>query len=68
MTRFADAYLCDVIDKIYAGYFFEFFAQVIGADVDDLADFRKRKLFIRMLMDEFSRFPNLNRLCPIPVL
>jgi hypothetical protein len=35
---------------------------VIGADVDGLADFRKRKLFIRMLMDEFSRFPDFDRL------
>jgi len=50
------------MDKIYAGNFFEFFAQVIGADVDDLPDFRKRKLFIRMLMDEFSRFPDFYRL------
>ena len=50
------------MDKIYAGNFFEFFAQVIGADVDELADFRKRKVFIRMLMDKFSRFPDFCRL------
>ena len=50
------------MDKIDAGNFFEFFAQVIGADVDGLADFRKRKLFVRMLMDEFSRFPDFYRL------
>ncbi len=40
MTRFADAYSRDVIDKIYAGHFFELFAQVIGADVSELSDFR----------------------------
>jgi len=50
------------MDKIDAGNFFEFFAQVIGADVDGVADFRKRKVFIRMLMDEFSRFPDFYRL------
>ena len=41
IARFTDAYSCDVMDKIYAGNFFELFAQVIGADVDGLADFRK---------------------------
>ncbi len=56
------------MDKIYAGNFFEFFAQVIGADVDELADFRKRKVFIRMLMDEFSRFPDFSWLRAFSIL
>ena len=42
ITRFADAYAGDVIDKVDPGHFFELLAQVIGADVDELADFRKR--------------------------
>ena len=40
ITRFADADAGDIIDKIYTGHLFELFAQVIGADVAELGDFR----------------------------
>src|SRR5439155_1117618 len=30
--------------------------------ISGVAEFRKRKLFVRMLMDEFSRFPDFYRL------
>ncbi len=58
ITRFADAYSRDVIDKIYAGHFFECVAQVIGADVRELSNFRQRKFVIRMFVDKISRLPN----------
>ena len=60
--RFADAYAGDVIDKVDPGHFFELLAQVIAADVAKLRDFRQRKFVIRVLVDEFSRFPNFYRL------
>jgi len=66
ITRFAEAYAGDVINKVYACHLFEFFAQVIGAHVDGLRDSRQRKLLIRMLADEFSRFPDLHWLGPFP--
>ena len=65
--RFADAYAGDVIDKIYAGHFFEFFAQVIGADVSELCDFRQRKFVIRILVDEITCFPDFHRLGTISI-
>jgi hypothetical protein len=40
ITRFADAYAGDVIDKVDPGHFFELLAQVIAADVAKLRDFR----------------------------
>jgi hypothetical protein len=40
ITRFADAYPGDVIDKVDPGHFFELLAQVIAADVAKLRDFR----------------------------
>ena len=62
IARFADAYAGDVIDKVDPGHFFELLAQVIAADVAKLRDFRQRKFVIRVLVDEFSRFPNFYRL------
>ncbi len=65
--RFADAYAGDVIDKIYAGDFFEFFAQIIGADVSEFRDFRQRKFVIRILVDEITCFPDFHRLGTISI-
>src|SRR6266567_7862865 len=66
ITRFADAYAGDVIDKVDPGHFFELLAQVITADAAKLRDFRQRKFVIRMLLDEFSRLPNFYRLSAFP--
>ena len=57
-----------ILDKVYSGYVFEFLAQIISADVDWPRYSGQRELFARMFLDEFSRFPNLSRLCPIAVL
>jgi len=40
IARFFGPGTRNVLDKIYAGHFFEFFAKVIGADVSELSDFR----------------------------
>jgi hypothetical protein len=40
ITRLFGPCAGDVIDKVYTGHFFESFAQVIGADVNGLPDFR----------------------------
>ena len=39
-VRLFDALAGDVIDKVYPRHLFELFAQVIGADVHELRDFR----------------------------
>src|SRR5439155_9843630 len=65
--RFADAYAGDVIDKMSAGHFFEFFAQVIGADVSNLCDFRQRKFVIRILVDEITCFPDFHCFSPTSI-
>jgi hypothetical protein len=39
ITRFANTYAGDVIDKVDPGHFFELLAQVIAADVAKLRDF-----------------------------
>jgi len=67
IARLLDPCVRDVIDKVYSSYFFEFFAQVIGTDVDGLGDLVERKLFVRMVADKISRFPNFNRFCPIMI-
>jgi hypothetical protein len=66
-ARFFDSSVRDVIDKVYSRHLFEFFAQVIGADIHKARDFREAKLFVRILMNEFSRFPDFNRLGPISI-
>ena len=65
---FFEADARDVLDKVYPGYILEFLAQIISADVDCLRYSGQREFFARMFLDEFSRFPNLNPLCPIAVL
>ena len=67
IARLLDPCVCDVMDKVYSSYFFEFFAQVIGADVDGLGDLVERKLFIRMFADKITRLPNFYRLGPAMV-
>ncbi len=62
IARFFESGACDVIDKVYTGHSFELLAQMIGADIDGLRDFRKRKLVVRMFVDEVSRFPDFYRL------
>jgi hypothetical protein len=66
IARLADAYAGDVIDKVYPGHFFELFAEVIGTDVDELRDFRQRKFFVRLLVNEFPRFVDFRWLSPFP--
>ena len=66
-VRLFDALAGDVIDKVYARYLFELFAQVIGADVDELRNFRQGKFFIRMLLDKLPRLPDFHRLSALSV-
>lgn len=63
-----DALAGDVIDKVFPRHLFELFAQVIGADVHELRDFRQAKLFVRMLLDKPPRFPDFHRLSALSVL
>ncbi len=39
-ARFLGPRLSDVMNKVYTGHLFEFAAQVIGTDADELRDFR----------------------------
>jgi hypothetical protein len=62
VTRFFESGACNIIDKIYAGDLLEFFAQMIGANVDSFRHLAKRKFFGRMLLNQLARFPDLDRL------
>lgn len=59
ITRLFDSAPVDVADKILAGYFLEFFAQIIWTNFDCLSDFLQRKPLVRVLMDEAPRLPDL---------
>ena len=61
-TRFFDSGTGHVIDEVYARYFFELLTQVARTDIDRFSDPAQRKLLVRMLLDELSRFPDLYRL------
>jgi len=66
-ARFVESGACHAIDKIYTGHLPELFAQMIRTNIYRFRHFGKRKLIVRMLVNEISRFPDLNRLGPIPV-
>src|ERR1043166_1619625 len=61
-ARFFETDSRDVIDEVDASDFFEFFAQVIRADVRGFGHLAERKFFRRMFLDELARLPNLDRL------
>src|SRR5580765_2933019 len=61
-TRFFNSHAPHIVDKIDAGYLFELFAQMIPTDARCFANFAQRKLFVRMLVDEFSCAPNIHGL------
>jgi hypothetical protein len=57
----------NVFDEVNPGHLLELLAQMIPADVDRLCHLGQRKLFIRMLVDKFPRFPDFDRLRSIPL-
>ena len=61
-ARFFDSGAGHIIDKVYAGYLLELLTQVVRTDIDRFRDLGQRKLLVRMLLDELSRFPDLYRL------
>jgi hypothetical protein len=52
----------DVIDELYSGYLFEFFAEMRRIDANCFRDFVERQFFGRVFLNEFSRLPNIARL------
>ena len=61
-ARLLDPRAGNVIDKFGARHSFEFLAQIIRADGDEVRDSCQGKLLPQMLMDETTRFPYPRRL------
>ena len=60
-ARLLDPCAGNIIDKFRAGNSFEFLAQIIRADGDEVRNFCQGKLLPQMLMDETTRFPDPSR-------
>ena len=60
-ARLLDPRAGNVIDKFGAGHPFEFLAQIIRADGDEVRNSGQGKLLPQMLMDETTRFPDPRR-------
>lgn len=62
LSRFFESGPGDVIDKLHAGYLFEFFAEMSRINARDSRDFFERQVFVEMFIDIFPRAPNIARL------
>ena len=63
-TKVADG---TALNEVHAGDFLEFFAQVSGADLDELRHDRERKFFFEMILNVRAGFPDFRRLRPIGI-
>ena len=64
-TRVLKTSVRDVVDKLYAGYLFEIFAQIIRVHIDHFCDFGQGEFFSRVFVDVPPRLPDRDGLSSI---
>ena len=65
ITRVSKTSVRYVVDKLYAGYPFEIFAEIIRVHIHRFCDLGQRQVLAQALGDILSRFPNRDWLSAI---